>query len=177
MQEEYEPPVIMSPPLYSAPEKMIELILDPFKVIERVRHDLKGEVLATDGKTWLKYGKRVMNDKGIGYTVSILNKYVNRNTILSNLEETEIYSIIRNLDKNLADVFSNYHEDFGLDMNLMTMVKDGIVDMVFMALKQSKNKTLLDALTKAYSVREDIGRDRKRGIGLGSLNPFKGRGE
>ena len=178
-----------TPALMSLPQEVIDLILDPFKVIERIRRDLKGEVLVKrkfkdengqEYEAWVyeEIGLRVMNDLGISFVTSILNKYVNRNTILSNLDEDEIYKIILQLDLNLNAIFYERGDEFELDPNMKSIVKDSITDMCFMALKQSQNKALLEALTKAYTVRELKGYPAEKRGGISSIpsalmSPFK----
>jgi hypothetical protein len=176
--------------LFSLPTEIIELILDPSLVIERVRRDLKGQILQVsykkdaNGNTypiseWKKIGARVMNDKGVEMVVSILNKYVNRNSVFTQLEEEEIYKITRTLAKNLNALFYAKGEEFEIDVNYKSIIADGVTDMCFFAMKQSQNKALMEALTKFWSVKElkGDGWKQKQAFSLGDLNPFKGGGK
>jgi len=178
---EEEAPVILQQPsqplqpaMWRVPTEFIEQILDPFWVIERFRHNLKGEILGSDGKTWTGFGTSSMNDNGIRSTISILDSYINRNTLLSNLEDTEIYDMMKDLHKELNSHYYQNWKDYDMDVTGVSLIVTRLVDMCFLALKQAQDKVLLDALTKAYSVSEvkDEGRKKSTGIGI-SLNPFK----
>ena len=70
-------------PIYGAPAQIIDQILDPAFVIERVRRNLKGEVQNPLTKEWEQWGKPMMNEDGLKEIVSLLDSYVNRNTLLS----------------------------------------------------------------------------------------------
>ncbi len=166
--------------------EIMTLILDPAMIIERIRRDLKGEVLMTkwvkDKESgtqvpknyWMKIGTRVMNDKGIEMVVSILNGYVNRNSLFTQLDEEEIYKIMLLLARNVNALFYSKGKEYELDNAYKSIVKDKICDMAFFALKSSQNKALMDAVTKSWSVRELKGYEgKKQGIGDLLLAPFK----
>src|SRR3989304_1497562 len=102
-----QPQRIMQPSLYALPKEIIELLLDSTAVIERIRHDLAGEVLQTNAKTdresgatiltqsWEAIGERSMNDLGIRSVVKILNLYVNPETMMTQLSDEEIYKLMQ----------------------------------------------------------------------------------
>jgi len=160
-------PNISAPAIYAAAPQIIEAILDPAFVIERVRRNLKGQTQDPDTKKWVAYGKPVMNDDGIKEIVSLLDSYINRNTLLSNLEEKEIYTIMKNFDKRLGAWLLTNMKSFDIKQKNLNIIKTRIVDMVFFALKQAQNKELLKALTQTYNVQENRTPDEKKaGIGM-----------
>lgn len=159
------------PSMWTIPSQIIDQILDPYIVIERFRRNLRGEFFSQDEKMWKKIGKRSANDDGIREIISVLDTYVNRNTLLSNLDDEEIYKITMSLNKELNTLFYMKWDAFEMDIADISLLSTRISDMCFLALKQANNKALLDALTKSYSVREMKGLpEEKRGL---SLNPFK----
>jgi len=190
------PPMIPPPktpitsPIINMPTEILQLILDPSMIIEKISHDLKGEtgpylrydeIEDDQGNKqkipvtfWKTDGQRDMNDKGVESVISMLNKYVNRNTIFSQLTEEEVYKITKAIDRNLTAMFAAKYEEFEIDINRMSIVKDGITDMCFFALKQSLNKALMDALTKLVTVSE-VKDSTPPKMSLGDLSPFKGR--
>ena len=153
-------------PIYSAAPEIIEQILDPAFVIERVRRNLKGQIQNPITKEWEQWGEPMMNENGLKEIVSLLDSYVNRNTLLSNLKEEEIYEMMRNFEKRLIDWLKVKHVDFGLDTKNLNIIKTRIVDMVFLALKQAQNRELLKALTQTYNVQEQR-QDTQKKVGLG----------
>ena len=171
-------------PIVAMPTEILQMIFDPSMVIERIRHDLKGETgpyLRTVKKDdadiqetyWLTNGQRDMNDQGVESVISMLNKYVNRNTFFSQLSEDEVYKITKTIARNLAAMFAAKYAEYEIDINRMSIVKEGIVDMVFFALKQSQNAKLIDALTQLVSVSE-MRDNSKKGFSISDLSPFGG---
>jgi len=162
---------IALPSMWTMPSQIIDQILDPYVVIERFRRNLRGEMFSQEQRKWVLLGKRAMNDKGIREVISVLDTYVNRNTLLSNLDDEEIYKMILTLNKELNTLFYLRWKMFALEIEDISLLATRISDMCFLALKQANNKALLDALTKSYSVREMKGLpEEKKGL---SLNPFK----
>lgn len=200
-------------PISSMPTEVLEMIMDPSNIIERIRHDLNGESgpymvpltkpkLDIDGRQvlndrgepmmepvldekneqlmgtiWRQTGRPFMNAEGIEAMIEILNKYVNRNTIFSQMDEEEIRKKMLLLDYNIGDLFESKYVEYEIDINRMSIVKDGICDMCDFAMKQSQNKALMDALTKLFSVSE-MKDTTKKGFTLSDLSPMKllGRG-
>jgi len=158
------------PSMFTIPSQIIDQILDPYIVIERFRRNLRGEMFSQEQKKWMKLGKRSANDAGIREIISVLDTYVNRNTLLSNLDDEEIYKLTMTLNKELNTLFFMKWDKFDMDIADISLLTTRISDMCFLALKQANNKALLDALTKSYSVREMKGLpEEKKGL---SLNPF-----
>jgi len=182
MPEEYSPETYreeptLPPTIVTAPQEVMKEILDPSNIIEKIRHNLKGEIEVIDSlgkKRWDEKGAKIMNDDGINHIISILDSYINRNTLLSNLDDNEILMIIKPLDKELNALFYQKWRKFDLELEHWAITKNRIVDMVFLALKQANNKVLLDALTKAYSIREVKGfPERRKSVGEYFTGIFK----
>lgn len=204
----------ISSPLTNMPTEILEMILDPSSIIERIRHDLKGEsgpyiralkrttgnslkdkdgifLLDNDGNQipemkevldengnqipetyWMLSGSPSMNAVGIESMISLLNKYINRNTIFSQMDEQDILKMMLILDYNMTDLFASKYSEYKIDINRMSIIKDGILDMCYFAMKQSQNKALMDALTKFFSVQE-MKDTSKKGFSLSDLSPLR----
>jgi len=186
---EPQPSRMMQPSLYSLPKEMIELLLDATATIERVRHDLKGEVLMTKAEvdketgetvytqSWEEIGEKSMNDVGVRSVIKILNMYINPESVLTQLTEKEIYKIILNLDYNINALFYARGKEFDLNDNMKSIVKDGICDIVFFALKKSLHGKFAESLLKSWSIDEQRFPDMKKtGVKdvLLGLSPLKG---
>jgi len=177
-----QPQRIMQPSLYALPKEMIELLLDATAVIERIRHDLQGEVLITGETTyiqeWKPIGERSMNDMGVRAVVKILNMYVNPESALTQLTNGEIYKTVLNLDYNINALFYSRGKEFEMSPNTKTIVKDGICDIVFFALKKSLNGKQMESLLKSWTVDEQRYPDMKKGgwkEAIIGLSPLKGK--
>ncbi len=175
---------IMVPPIFRLPKDVITLILDPEVRLEKIRIDLLGakwsEVSKDDNGRPIfafvvpKDKKGDMNERGVEEVMSILKFYISPETSLSNMDDNEIRNIVRALHKLLNSLFYENWQEFGMVENRISLITTKIVDNVFMQLKKSKNKALLDALTKAYTVKEfhDGSQKERKGLDI-SLNPFK----
>lgn len=188
--ETSRPPVagqdIAMPGLYAMPEEIVMLFLDSQAQIERVRHNLAGEILkvARDSEGnlvsyWEMSGERKMNDKGIRHIISLLDGYINPNSATSNLTDKEIYAITERLVKTLNGVLRSKGTEFEVDRNYKTTLLNQLGDMVFIELKKAKDGGTLKAMTQSYQVRElkGIG-EQKKGFSIGDLSPLnliKGR--
>lgn len=177
---------IAPPSLYTLPSELVTLLLDATMVIEGIRHRLKGEIQMmrfvkdSEGNdvpytAYEKIGAEVMNDKGVEMVVSVVSGYINPESTFTTLDDEEIYKITRALDKNLNALFYSKGTEYDMDRNYKTITKDMICDICFCALKKSKDKALMEALTKSWSVRELKGYPpEKRGITDVLLSPFRG---
>ncbi len=159
---------VVAPPMHTLDQKVLDQILDPSFVIERFRRNLLGLIqVKEDGKfKWLRLGEPIMSEDGVRQVVSLIDRYINRNTLLSNLTEEEVYEIMRNFSKTLTKWLDNNKDLYGIERKDINIIKTSIVDMVFFALKQAQNKELLKAITQAYSVSEyrDEGVQKRGGL-------------
>src|SRR3990172_10115954 len=191
MEEEYPQPQprMSQPSLYALPKEMIGLLLDATAVIERVRHDLQGEVLVTEAKVdaetgetiytqeWKAIGEKSMNDKGVRAVVKVLNTYINPESTLTQLTDEEIYKIMMGLHYNLNALFYARGKEFDLSVNMKSIIIDGICDIIFFALKKSLNGKFVESLLKSWHIDEQrFSGEKKGGFKdlIPALSPFKG---
>ena len=168
------------PGIYSMPKEIVMLFLDSTAQIERIKHNLAGEVIKV-GKDkegnlfqfWAPEGEKKMNEKGIRHIVSLLDAYINPNTATTTLSDSEIYSMSKRFYKTLNGVLRSKGEEFEVDNNYKTTILNVISDMVFIELKKAKDGATLKALTQAYQVRELKGYgNEKKGFQISDLSPL-----
>ncbi len=98
---------------------MWQLELD--NILERIEHLLKGDIVQDDGAGNIVYTEPknksliILNNYGVQLIMNVISFYLNRNTILSNYDETRIYAILFDLGNELADVVYINYEKMGMD--------------------------------------------------------------
>lgn len=128
-------------------ENLIKWQLELDSILERVEHMLRGDkpkfvngslifVPATNEKD------KIMNDFGVAEIMRILSMYLNRNTILSNYDETTINFKVYDFGNEVADLFYLKYEDMGLD----TLEKRKLYPMIIRELVDTIHSAYLRAL-------------------------------
>lgn len=175
---------VVTPGIYAMPQEVLTLLLDQQMAIERLRHDLAGEILEVykdeNGMIttrWLEKGERKMNNHGIRFVTSVLSEYLSPSSATSDLEDDEIYMITREVAKFINGILYSKGKEFEVDPNYKTWILKSITHMIFIELKKSHNAMFIKALTQAYQVKELKGYDKKKGITDVLLSPFKGKEE
>jgi len=157
------------------------LFLDASMLIEKVRHNLAGEVLVAKQDdqghlitVWEGIGERKMNDKGIRYIVSLLDAFIGAHSATTTLNLEEIYSITKDVVKTLNGVLRSKGNEFQIDRNYKATLLLMIGRMVFIQLHKSLDGATLKAMTQSYQVRELRGLgEQKKGFTLSDLSPLK----
>ena len=169
-------------------DNLVVFQLELDNILERIEHLLRGDVLKeVDGN--LIYTEpdnndlKLMNDYGVQLIMNLLSFYLNRNTILSNYEQTRIYEILYDLGNELADLIYINYEKMGLDtpgkQSRYPFIVMNILHMVESAYNRSIGGNELESLRSARVVTQS------QPLGNGgqmqqpqqkqrfSLNPFK----
>lgn len=100
---------------------LIEFQLELDNILERVDHLLRGHELKYDEHGNLKWtepedkGQKLLNEYGVQEILRILSMYLNRNTILSNYDETTINEKVYDFGVEISDLFFMKYETMGLD--------------------------------------------------------------
>lgn len=170
------------------PKEILELLLDASTSIDKIRHNLMGEVLVVkkivnpdDGtelytSEYKDIGSRCMNDVGVSNIVSYLDGYINSETTFTNLKENRINMIMKGVDKNITRLFYENKEAWAIDQSVMTAKKDMICDLIYCALCKSQNGKMVESLLKSWQISEDRTPQEKMGLGsllMGGLSPLK----
>lgn len=178
---------IAMPGIYAMPEEIAMLFLDSSMLIEKVKHNLAGEVLMAKRDErgnlvtyWDPSGERKMNDNGIRYIVSLLDAFIGSHSATSTLKLDEIYDITKDVVKVLNAVLRSKGVEFNIDRNYKSTLLLMIGRMVFIQLHKALDGATLKALTQSYQVRElkGLGQEKK-GFTLSDLSPMRliNRGE
>lgn len=99
---------------------MISEQLDVSEILNNMYYLLKGYILVTDQKTgmmkWHKPDNNdmiILSDYGVNYVLGAVQWYVNKNTLLSNYEETVILQKMEDFSTTIADnLFMDYENMF-----------------------------------------------------------------
>lgn len=111
--------------------------LSTFDLIEDLEHDLKGERFDKEKNDWISTGSKFLNDEGVKAIMSILTARINKNTILSNLNEKEISRIMIDFSRDLIDLFFTNREDYEIKKEHLDLLVRKVVDFVYISLKRA----------------------------------------
>jgi len=120
--QEPMPQAPLPPEFYLGQEAQQDLIrfqLELNDTIENIEHYLRGDIptIKERKKTW-KPGTpedSLLNEKGINEILRILHTYLNKNTILSNLDELKINEICTVLGTEINDLIFMRYDEYGMD--------------------------------------------------------------
>lgn len=131
----------------SPQENLIKWQLELDSILERVEHMLRGDkpkfingnlifIPAIDDK------EKILNDFGVAEVMRILSMYLNRNTILSNYDETTINFKVFDFGNEVSDLFYLKYEDMGLN----TLEKRKLYPIIIRELVDTIHSSYLRAL-------------------------------
>jgi len=142
-------------------EDLIKFQLELNSILEKIEHMLRGDIITfkNGNRYYIKDKTKKMsllNEYGVQLVMNILTNYLNRNTILANLKEEEIYQSIENFGKELADLFYMKYEQIGLDTvqkrQTFSMMITELTDIVRLAYSRAKNGLERISLREARQV-------------------------
>jgi len=157
-------------------------------ILERIEHLLKGETvhIDRDGNITYKTAKdddlRVLNEYGVALIMNKMSFYLNRNTILSNYDETRIYEILCDIGEELADLMFINYEKMGLNTVEKKARYEPLVMTMLHIIESAYNRALQGAERESLRSARVVTQTQpivnpnmpvqpqKRGF---SLNPFK----
>lgn len=157
-------------------QNLIEWQLDLSKELELISHQLRGHVIERDedgneywaeptviinGKKVTDEERKLLNEKGAQEVEKIIRNYLNRNTLLSNYDETTIKQRMYQFAERLRRfIFLNY-EEFGLTtdykMKHFEMIVMNICDMVESAYYRALGGGERESLRTARQVTQSEG--------------------
>jgi hypothetical protein len=131
----------------SVQDNLIKWQLELDSILERVEHMLRGDkprfingnliFVTTDNDN-----EKILNDFGVSEIMRILSMYLNRNTILSNYDETTINFKVFDFGNEIADLFFLKYENMGLN----TLEKRKLYPMIIRELVDTVHSSYLRAL-------------------------------
>lgn len=125
---------------------VIRYQLDSSDIIELIEHYLKGEVWDHSKEQYIKKFEPIVNENGFNSIMNFLVSRVNRIFSTTNIDEKEIYMMIRTLRFDLIDLLEMNWKNFGLKKSNLSPLLNMITDAVFVTLKKSQNGTFMKLL-------------------------------
>lgn len=121
-------------------DSLVQWQLDPEQIKEDIVHQLKGEVFDYKDKKWIRQGNPLLNEKGVNGIATILLSVINRNILLSSLDDEDIRKFVIEVANNLTDDLTVNYEEYGIGENFPVL--DHVIDLVkinvFAALSRAK---------------------------------------
>ena len=163
-EEEEQVQQQMSTFAYNPTDNLVKWQLELNDILERAEHILKEDIVVRD-KSGNSYWApnpdtkaRIFNDYGVQEILRILSMYVNRNTILSDYEPTEIKEKVLDFGMELNNLLYMKYELFGLDgvnkrKNYPMLVRE-MVDIVHSAYKRAQHGGEKRSLREARQIQQ-----------------------
>lgn len=122
MQQQFQDPRRMAQHSAFAPQYQDNLIkwqLELDNILERCEHILRGDRLIFEqgNMIWMpniNEKDNILNEYGVAEIMRVLSMYLNRNTILSDYDDTEIREKVLDFGRELNDLFFMKYEEMGL---------------------------------------------------------------
>jgi hypothetical protein len=134
--------------------------LDNLKTIERLKHYLRGEVPKWDEKLkaviWTPEGYRMMNDKGVRMTLSLVSSMSDKDTVLTTLDKNEIASTMRALHKHVAQLFGEKYKEYEIDKGDLTVIIDIVTNKIWFAMKRAEGGAEKNFIAKLGVARKEV---------------------
>lgn len=145
----------MPPTIVANQADLVEKIT-PRKLLEELKHDLKREEYDYEKEIWYQpYGiKPYLNEEGISKVMAIARRYVNDNTIYSNLTIEEIRLLILQACYEMTLLLVLNYKKFEVDKSDLTSIKNLVIVTAFNSLKRAIGGTERKLLAK--SINEQI---------------------
>lgn len=182
-------PMFPSQPMISFDEDqkddLTRFQLDISKTKSDISHWLNGDTPEEDDKGKVKWVKnenaeyRVLNEFGRREIMRIVNMYLTKDVILSNLSEEKINQICQDIGEEINDLFFTKYEEIGLDndsrMKNYSSIIVTIVHIIYITLMRAEGGKERKSVTENRIVNQTeinpLNYPRQGGF---SMNPFKG---
>ena len=164
MQQQRQDPRMYAQNSAFAPQYQDNLIkwqLELDNILERCEHILRGDRLMFNqgNLTWQPCkdtSTQILNEYGVQEVMRILSMYLNRNTILSDYDDTEIREKVLDFGRELNDLFFMKYEQMGLiglekRKNYPMLLRE-IVDIVHSSYKRALHGAEKRSLREARSI-------------------------
>ncbi|MCK5293672.1 MAG: hypothetical protein KAJ49_03395 [Arcobacteraceae bacterium] len=142
-------------------DNLIKWQLELDNILERCEHILRGDKLVFEqgNLTWqpnIKEEDNILNEYGVAEVMRILSMYLNRNTILSDYDDTEIREKVLDFGRELNDLFYMKYEQMGLvglekRKNYPMLIRE-MVDIVHSSYKRALHGGEKRSLREARSI-------------------------
>jgi hypothetical protein len=166
-------------------DNLIKWQLELDNILERCEHILRGDKLVFESGNiiWLPNVNpkdNILNEYGVQQVVRILSMYLNRNTILSDYDDTEIREKVLDFGRELNDLFYMKYEEIGLTdlekrKNYPMLIRE-MVDIVHSAYKRALHGGEKRSLREARTITQTEAIAGGVTVNAGSQTPQSSRG-
>lgn len=188
-QPQQQMPMFPPQPMISFDEEekddLTRFQLDISKTKSDISHWLNGDTPEEDNKGKVKWEKnekdeyRVLNEFGRREVMRIVNMYLTKDVILSNLREEKINQICQDIGEELNDLFFEKYDEIGLDsdsrLKNYSSIIVTVVHIIYITLMRAEGGKERKSVTENRIVNQTeinpMNYPRQGGF---SLNPFKG---
>lgn len=165
----YEPPQAMS-------DELIMRMVSGSDITMEIRSYLQGKVYDPQNGEYVlpKGATPLMNDKGINDIMNLLQQVINRNTIMSCLDDEIICNITEEIGMDINGLLVVNMDKYEIQEEMWTLISKNVTDAVYFALRRARvsdkgvlGATLLFFKTTYSNVRHEttpVGEKEKRGI-------------
>jgi hypothetical protein len=165
-QEQNDQQYVKAPNVSRDPE-LIKWQLSGADLVEEIKNRLLGKVWDEKEEKWKQQTEPELNTTGINFVVSNLIQIINKNTILSTLDEVMTFKIMLELDNTLSNNFAIYYKEFGIKVAKLSLVKDAVCNQCYFAMARAigggEKKFLSSTEHRQYSFNQPMqGQMQKR---------------
>lgn len=157
-EQEYEydgrNPDFTQVPMLDKVKEVAGELLDVNSAIQNMEMNLRGKILDVTTGLWIQVGKQRMNEDGIKQVMGTIIMYVNKNTVLSTLDETEIAYMSKEVANNLNALITQNQDIFEINESDRQSLLNDIVNVVFITLNRAKDGKTREMFEKTVSVVE-----------------------
>jgi len=141
---------------------------NPDKVLEEIILKLKGLKKQMDGSL-IRVGEPLMNSLGVNRITLIMSSIINQNTILSDLERSEINNLTLSVSKNLLlDLAQHWREYEIKDRAMLNHIVATVIFPAFLSLRRAylkgEKNWLKSFMTEIVSGRPSMNMPKKEGF-------------
>ena len=141
---------------------------NPDKVLEEIVLKLKGLKKQMDGSL-VRVGEPLMNSLGVNRITLIMSSIINQNTILSDLERSEINNLTLSVSKNLLlDLAQHWREYKIKDRAMLNHIVATVIFPAFFSLRRAylkgEKNWLKSFMTEIVSGRPSMNMPKKEGF-------------
>jgi len=152
--------------------------LEQDELIERIRHQLSGEVWDAQEARWIQINEPRANRKGIGHICSVIASHLDKNITLSHLSLKQIYQMAFEVSSVVTGIIFMKHTEYEIGPDdrdvIMTIIDHHVFANYMRALDGGERKHRETVIKSVESIVERQSMPQSGGGGLfGGLNLFK----
>lgn len=153
---------------------LIKWQLDPNQLLMQKEKWLLGfEIAIKDERPqWIQKNKPLMTSEGAKDIISLMANWVNKETILSDLDDDSIIDSCQTFNMTITSLIGMKWMEWQIDKNKLSLICRGLTETIYIFLNKAKNKNTLDFLKPVQRVEQHIEQKETTGSGGGLLGIF-----